>query len=896
MEAGAVAALVVAGLAKAAGSSIAGSADLGFLGDLLKSGAEVAGKVGGDPVAELVNRLVREKRRDRMLRSASWYDLAGLAWGEHLYEHDDDLVRVFGVAAAQVQRRLDAEWFASLLQGPRGREVPVPKVEAAYGEELDPAFVGALARFLAGECVDELEVDADEDVLPFVTTAILALPARIARIAKQVPGYDARMARLLLADRVVPGIERLLAYADGTVAAEEALREMDRLSVETLALADRDTFGRDHFEDLPKLVHREVYVEPDVAGRPAKQAIRDAWERARFVILRAPFGMGKSLTCRDLAIDLAREWREDPSRPFPLRLDCPDLLSGNVNSLRDAVLKHLENVGFGPAEAAWTWGKARLTVLLDGFDEISQAPGQLKRWIEDMASATRREGLVVALFTRPYGYEPQWVRGDAVELDLEALTENQAQDWLIRHATALGRATPALAAIEDRLDEEIARTPILLLMAVYAWDQPSDDGLDGKAALYARFVDRISTGKWADLQDPHPAVASAHAEYGEALYREALEQVAWAHHVHVRGDEGGLPLRLLERRLADWHELSPDQVTELGRALVLSLFFRKDDVRGDLRFSHRSFREFLCARYLAGRSGNELLLALAEDDPGPETLRFLEELLRPHPDRLASALRTVEAAFDGGLEVAFVDSDLVLESWAGRNVALIHTRRPLFVNCDQTSAALRRQPWVAHRHSIVNGWLADPTGPTAWHRATGTQGFRWPTNVEFPEQCFCPHGVDGREDLGGLMVYWLERMGDLRVTHADLARLWGEIGVHLSVLEGTGMPTVHLAVRATPDGRWLLGGQPFGGSWAGSWARTVRRVFGAHAVHQRDDARLRALHRALVLTGDGRQDLAAPWPELLDGWAWFAEQVAASSTQADRQAGSTSTPRRVMPP
>jgi hypothetical protein len=264
MEAGAVAALVVAGLAKAIGRGIDASADLGFLGELLMAGAEVAGKV--TPVEQWVNRWLRPKRRERMLRSASWYDLAGLAWGEHLYEAADEaLVVAFGVDAEQVRQRLDAEWFATLLQGPRGREVPVPRTEPAYGDELDPAFVRELGRVLAAEAAERLMLDEDPAVA-HLEAAIDGLPARIARLVKQVPGYDGRMARLLLADRVVPGIERLLAYADGSVAAEEALRGMDRVSAETLALADRDTFGRDHFEDLPKLVHREVYVEPDVVG------------------------------------------------------------------------------------------------------------------------------------------------------------------------------------------------------------------------------------------------------------------------------------------------------------------------------------------------------------------------------------------------------------------------------------------------------------------------------------------------------------------------------------------------------------------------------------------------------------------------------------------------------
>jgi hypothetical protein len=154
--------------------------------------------------------------------------------------------------------------------------------------------------------------------------------------------------------------------------------------------------------------------------------------------------------------------------------------------LRDATLRQLELLGFDRGAAEWLWEKAPITLLLDSFDEVAQPESHLKRWIEDICQAARRPGMRILLCTRPYGYESAWVRG-GVELDLCALTDPQAEDWLRRHGEILGSRTPSLAEIEERLDEELARTPILLLMAVVAWDQPRGWRQCGKGCVVQPF-------------------------------------------------------------------------------------------------------------------------------------------------------------------------------------------------------------------------------------------------------------------------------------------------------------------------------------------------------------------------------------------------------------------------
>jgi hypothetical protein len=885
VEGGALVALMAAGLAKAVGNHIASSSDLGFLGEMLKVTSDVAGKTAEGPIKGWVESWLRPKRRERMLNRATWQDLAGLAWGEHLYETDPDVLMLAFGEAERVQHRLDAEWFVELLSGPRGREIQPPKAEPAYGETLEPAFVSALAELLAEESAERLGIEIEDPVRlrEYLTTAVGGLPKRISRLTLQVPGADTRLSRLMLAEQVVPKLDKLLSYMDGTEASREALEHMVRMAQEALKLADRDTFGRDHFEDLPKLVHREVYVEPDAGednqrAGPAKTQIRAAWERVPFVILRAPFGMGKSLTYRELAIELAQEWLEDPGRPFPLRLDCPDLLLGNVASLREAVYRHLEARGFSEEAIRWLWSKAPLTILLDSFDEVTQPEGQLKRWLEDMLSATRRQGLRVLLCSRPYGYDPEWIKGEHVALDLHPLDDEQAREWLERHGQALGRPTPSLEQIEARLDEQLARTPILLLMAVFAWDQQTAEGIEGKAGLYARFVDRTSTGKWAEIQEPHPVIGAAQRSLGAELYQEALARVAWAHLVHT-GDQDasrGLPVRELEAKLKAWRPLSDAQLVELTRALVLSLFFRQSDLQGELRFSHRSFREFLCARYLLLQAEREreypgdhpLLLALAEANPGRETLRFLEEMLRPQPELLQSTLAVVEAAFDRDEEVVFVGNGLRLHNWQGRHVGLLSERwhHSFLRCCDMASAALRRQSARPEASSLGGGWVIGWEEGVAWHRESGRLAFYWPSAQGDPRE-FNLHGFDGQELCRGVLLYWLEGMREPRATHRQLATLWGELGAHLAAREPKTLAPTWLTLLTSEDGRWLLGGPGYvpHGTWMSAWARSARRVLEVAPA----TPTLRPLQMSLVLA---TENLGPSWSELLGLWSAFVEQ------------------------
>lgn len=88
------------------------------------------------------------------------------------------------------------------------------------------------------------------------------------------------------------------------------------------------------------------------------------------VVLKAPFGSGKSLTSRELFRRLSKDHRDNPSAPVPLVLNLREHW-GEDHS--DEILeRHARSIGYTPREdlvVAWRAGMCCL--LLDGFDELA---------------------------------------------------------------------------------------------------------------------------------------------------------------------------------------------------------------------------------------------------------------------------------------------------------------------------------------------------------------------------------------------------------------------------------------------------------------------------------------------------------------------------------------------
>ncbi len=354
-------------------------------------------------------------------------------------------------------------------------------------------------------------------------------------------------------------------------------------------------------------------------------------------MLTAPFGMGKSLTCRMVAGHAAERFLAGASGTAPLLMSWSELLGGTAASLRDGLMRHLRSeLALNTSEVDHLLDSLPLLVILDSFDEVVRSDQDMKRFLADAGELARRRGLRVLVASRPYALEERWVDGQAQVLELQRFDEAQGDQWLAAHQ-ALHDGALRWAQVADRLDEELAGTPILLLMAAWSWSESSL--AVGRAALYRSFLDRVARGKWLALQDrPHPRVEASEGDRGAAWFREALQRLGWWHLAEVGllgDDQQGLPLSRVRDRLRAWlPELAEREVNQLVGSLAISLFLTPDE-QGHVRFSHRSFREALCAEHIEARARADLAhgargaltLALSEVQLGIEEVLLAAELI-----------------------------------------------------------------------------------------------------------------------------------------------------------------------------------------------------------------------------------------------------------------------------
>lgn len=88
------------------------------------------------------------------------------------------------------------------------------------------------------------------------------------------------------------------------------------------------------------------------------------------VVLKAPFGSGKSLTTREIFRELSKRHRDDPAAPIPLTLN---LRAHWGEDHSDEMLeRHARSIGYAPKEdVVVAWRAGMCCLLLDGFDEVA---------------------------------------------------------------------------------------------------------------------------------------------------------------------------------------------------------------------------------------------------------------------------------------------------------------------------------------------------------------------------------------------------------------------------------------------------------------------------------------------------------------------------------------------
>jgi len=501
--------------------------------------------------------------------------------------------------------------------------------------------------------------------------------------------------------------------------------EGDRTNlVRELLLLDMASWGSRHVfgvagqqSDLPLMPLSVMYVEPfaeqelkpqEKLRRPVLELLNQLVDEGGpgVVVVKANFGHGKSLSARTLAWRLAEERllssTPTPQQPLPLFIKCSEDFMASGESLdhviRRAAWRHARDLGLGlsvddpalqPPPKEW-----RSIILIDGLDEVALGARELEhifRMIREKASSTWR----FIVFSRPEALPSKEDLKGIPVLDLQPFTTldddgtpgGQVGAWIERWNSV--RESPS-AMTAKRLQERdllhLASTPILLFMIATVWKSIEEkEGRILRAEIYEKFFVHIARGKHEADVDNHPQIKKASDQLCQVLQRRGhiseaaqptdamlwmLSRIAWeARHIEDNDLDEGHSERALDRRdiARIFYELDIRETSDMQRVIevgvLLALQADLADGRSRILFGHKSFQEFLVARYWNHQlrrlidaeesdpdSIEETLYGASLLDDDDQSFNFLVELLDMWtPDSKARLFSWAERCFNNEL-------------------------------------------------------------------------------------------------------------------------------------------------------------------------------------------------------------------------------------------------------
>jgi uncharacterized protein YjbI with pentapeptide repeats len=451
----------------------------------------------------------------------------------------------------------------------------------------------------------------------------------------------------------------------------EGLEKYRALLIRELLLKDISTWNERHLfgntersktpqsYGLPFMPLGAMYVEPNgvIAGSDdiptpilslLTQVLRQ--QAPKVIFIKADFGSGKSLTARAFANQLATTLlttQQGPSldQEFPIFIRCADdFPSEGTFELSPTVRRAWKrqaasfDVDLKTSDSALSLlgSEQRTTYILDGLDEIALSERRLDAMIQRLQEETTDNHRFI-IFTRPSALPPDHKLKNSIVInllpfathDLNNAPGGQVREWLEKWNRVVGKKIPLQPehlAKQDLL--KLSKTPILLFMIAQSWDDISSAGTPRTLAeIYEGFFRHIARGKHELDRESNTNVFEAskylldHLKRLNEIGTDAtapdamlwlMSRVAWeATKREQHRPPEPLTTRDVDRLLEDELELRPSEelISTIRMGLLLAM---QADLRAGadhILFGHKSFREFLVARFWADR-----LLKIASTD------------------------------------------------------------------------------------------------------------------------------------------------------------------------------------------------------------------------------------------------------------------------------------------
>lgn len=396
--------------------------------------------------------------------------------------------------------------------------------------------------------------------------------------------------------------------------------------------------GKMYIEPLARFAHRQKEPNEPIL-RLLQRLLGD--RKTRIIIVKADFGMGKSLTARTLAARLAAAYLEDArvsmDLSVPVFVRCAEDFSDEGFDLKGTVQRagkrQAEDIDLSlPADdPAFDLPETqqRAVFFLDGLDEIALGHRRLETLFQRLRdAATERRQFI--LFSRPGVLPEEKQLKDIPVVEVLPFATGATEDpsggqidrWLTAWNHLVREEGPpiTLAQLGGRQLMDLASTPILLFMIAHSWELHPDAAPLSRAALYESFFQQVACGKADADKEHHPAIHRASHHLLEQLrtlgeldksdldVREPqamlwlLSRVAWeAHKLTQRQPPEPLTRLDVANLLKNELHIRGDDAPDIEIGLLLALQADLSAGADHILFGHQSFREFLVARYWADR-------------------------------------------------------------------------------------------------------------------------------------------------------------------------------------------------------------------------------------------------------------------------------------------------------